>query len=79
MKSLKRVGTMAALALCLAVASASANPAAAASTSYSHSSAIEFACGQLGDAIKYLESRPSSAIRNFILRIARNTFTRYCS
>jgi hypothetical protein len=69
------------LAATLAIGLAAAAPAAASTGDHPAAAATasnEHLCGALADTIAFLESRPPSRLRDFLLEHARRLFARYC-
>jgi hypothetical protein len=77
MKSIRRLGAVTLLAAALAVTPASAVAADQAVTSTTVTR--DEACAKLAELIAFLEGRPASPLRDFLLAAARRLDLRYCS
>ena len=80
MKSLRRLGTALVLSATLAIGLSIATPASASTTQAANLTppTIGQFCDGLADVIAFLESRPPSPLRDFLLAQARRLFERYC-
>jgi hypothetical protein len=82
MRSLRRFASAAVLAAFVAGGLAVATPAAASTTPQNGAVAtnitIDSICGRLANYIAFLEARPASRLRDFLLEQARNLYSRYC-
>lgn len=81
MKSAKRLGAIALLAASLATTDLVLTPATALAQNAAATSTITLAdaCAKLAEAIAFLEGRPASPLRDFLLAQARRLEVRYCS
>jgi hypothetical protein len=83
MKSLSRTAAAAVLAVFVASGLAVVAPAAAADTGPQAAATathitIGEVCGRLSDYIAFLEARPPSRLRDFLLTQAKNLYSRFC-
>jgi hypothetical protein len=80
MTRLRRIGTGLVMAATLAASLTVATPAMANTTQSAAASVptIEQVCAGLADAIAFLETRPPSPLRDFLLAQAQRLFARYC-
>jgi hypothetical protein len=74
-----RVLLAALLAVTLGAGSASASAATVDTGQSAHSVTLEEFCDGVSDVIAFLESRPASPLRDFLLGKAQRLFARYCS
>jgi hypothetical protein len=80
MRHLKRTGTVFALAGILTLSPAMTRTVDARTSDATTSVAtVGEVCGALSDAIVFLEGRPPSRLRDFLLAQARRLFSKYCS
>jgi hypothetical protein len=82
MKSLRRMVVAAAVAATLAVGLVAATPAAASTEGRPMVVAtvtIGEICQALAETIEFLESRPPSRLRDFLLAQATHLYSRYCA
>jgi hypothetical protein len=81
MKVTRRIGAVALLAASLAVTGTALSPAtvvAADGAAVSTTLTLADACAKLAEAITFLEGRPASPLRDFLLAQARRLELRYC-
>jgi hypothetical protein len=82
MRPLKSIATAAVLSALLAGGLAVATPVTASAASQTGGAEAKITigaiCARLADYIAFLEGRPSSRLRDFLLEQARNLYSEYC-